>query len=244
MNSNYREWTGVMRAGQVVILAASLAWVAGCSTAGYKKSDAAALSMQTASAEVEAESGAAEIAVNSLKTLVNEPGADLRPPFRHFSTAVDRLATAADRTRITGERMAKRSAAYFESWDKHLQQIEFVHVRDVSATRMTEVTNQFAVLHQRYRESQEAVQPLITYLRDIRTALSTDLTSAGLVSVKDLAENAATNANKVRSTLAALTTELGSSSARLSSMPFQSVGGGSQPEQESTTAADASPDTQ
>jgi hypothetical protein len=208
----------------MALLAALSVSFVGCNSAGYKKSDAAALSLQTASAEVQAENGALEIAMGSLKELVNDPGADLRLPFRHFSSAVDKLAAAAQRTQMTGQKMALRNAAYFESWDKHLQQIEFEHVRNVSATRMNEVTNRFAVLHQRYQDSQAAIQPLISYLRDIRVVLSTDLTAAGLESVKGVVKNAEVNAAKLKTALAALAMELDDSSVRLSSMPFQNAG--------------------
>ncbi len=192
-----------------------------CTATGYKKSGAAAVSMQTAAAEVQEENKALEQALTALKELVNEPEADLRRPFVHFSTAVDRLAAAARKTESTGARMAQQNSVYLAAWDKQLQAIEFEHVRDLSQSRRTEVGNHFDAVKQRYAESQQAVGPLIMYLKDIRTALDSDLTANGLESLKGVVENAGVNAGKVQTALTALTDELSASSAKLSSVALQ-----------------------
>jgi hypothetical protein len=62
------------------------------------------------------------------------------------------------------------------------------------------------------------IEPLISYLQDIRTALSTDLTVGGIRSVKTLADNASQNAQKVQTALARLSDELYESGARMSSI--------------------------
>ena len=157
----------------------------------------------------------------SLKDLFAEPGADLEPQFEHFSSSLDHLISSARRTEHTGRQMQQKSAAYFQAWDQQLQTIDFQHIRDVSEARRTEVTNHVEALNRRYRESQEAVQPLISYLLDIRKALSTDLTAGGLESLKGVIGNANANAAKVQVALSALTTELTNSSTRLASVAYQ-----------------------
>lgn len=189
-----------------------------CSTAGYRKSDAVALSMKSAAAEVQAEGQQLEQSMGYLKKLMEEPEGDLKITFRQYSSALDLLKSSARRTEATGKRMAKRGAAYFNSWNKQLETIDYEHVREISATRRTEVTNRFAVIDQRYRESQAAVEPLITYLQDIRTALDSDLTTGGINALKSVAQNAETSADKVRTALQALTAELVNSSTTFASI--------------------------
>lgn len=197
--------------------------LAGCTTAGYRKGDGAALTMQNAAAEVQAESQALELTLSALKGLINDPGADLKQPFRHFSAALARLVACAHDTEKTGSRMARKNAAYLQAWDKELAAMEFEHVRDLSQERRTTVSNGLDKVAKRYENSQTVVQPLISYLTDIRRALSSDLTPAGLEAIKPVVTNADNSALKVQTALAALTTELTDSGARLSSFPVPSA---------------------
>jgi uncharacterized coiled-coil protein SlyX len=63
--------------------------------------------------------------------------------------------------------------------------------------------------------------PLITYMLDIRTALSADLTMGGLESMRSVVQNANDNVAKVQTALDALTAELANSSAGMSSMAYE-----------------------
>src|SRR2546423_593119 len=74
------------------------AWRTGCASTGYNGSDAGANSMKSAAAEVQMEGGALELTMGALKDLVNEPPADLKLQFQHFSGALDRLMASAQRT--------------------------------------------------------------------------------------------------------------------------------------------------
>ncbi len=190
----------------------------GCTTPNPSKGNAAALSMQRAASEVRSESNAVELTMKALNELQNEPGGDLRQPFRHYCSALDRLTAAARKTEATGNRMAQRNAAYLTAWDKNLQTIDYEHIRELSQTRRGEVSERFQAVNQRYQESQKAVQPLISYFRDIRTALATDLTSGGMQSLKEVVANADRNATNVQTALAALEQELNTSGAKLSSL--------------------------
>ncbi len=122
------------------VLALSGLGLAGCSSAGYHQGNAAALSMQSAAAEVQAESRAIDVTVGTLKDLVNDPGADLQRPYQHFSATLVHLAGAARRTASTGKRMAERDAVYLQTWDRQLSAIAYQHVRDQGQTRRTEVS--------------------------------------------------------------------------------------------------------
>jgi len=206
----------------ITILAAFAAvHLTGCTSANYKKGDAAANSLATASAEVQAESRALDLTMGSLKDLYNDPGPDLKQPFQHFSTCLDRLVSAAHRTESTGQRMAEKNAAFLLAWQKQLGEIEFEHIRDLSQTRMLEVSNRFDVVNRRYLDSQAVMQPMVGYLLDLRRALGSDLTKEGLDSMKGVQQNAETNALKVQTALGALSTELVESGGRLSSMAYQ-----------------------
>jgi len=117
--------------------------------------------------------------------------------------------------------MEQKNAAYLAKWDQELRTIDYQHIRDLSESRRTEVTNRVESIRQRYSENQAAVEPLISYLEDIRTALSTDPTVGGIASLKGIVQNADANAAKVQTALDALTAELTNSSVGMSSMVYQ-----------------------
>ena len=205
------------------LLGLMLVGLLGCATAGYKKSDAAAHSLQTASREVTAESRALELTLHTLNDLVNQPGADLKPQFKRFSTALDKLLAASDRNERSEREIAKKSEAYFQAWDEEMATMNYEVVRSNSQARKAQATNDFHNVHQRYVEAQTAMRPLLSYLVDIRKALSADLTQKGLDSIKPIVKNAEENSAKVQLALGRLTNELNASGSRLASYAYQSA---------------------
>jgi hypothetical protein len=199
------------------VLLLALVFIAGCHSNGYRKGDAAARSMQMAAAQVHAESRAIDVTMETLNDLVNKPGPDLKPQFLRFQGALNRLEEAAARTERSRAQAEARNKAYFNSWGHEVDDIQFGAVRDQSENRRAAVTNRFHNVNVRYVEAQAVVQPLISYFNDIRSALSVDLTTAGLDSVRGIVSNAEQNARKVRIALGELAEELSDSSAALSS---------------------------
>ena len=209
--------------GQICAGMAAACLFIGCASTGYQKGDVAAVGMQKAAMEVRVEGRAMDQTMASLSTLFEASNGDLRPPFKRFSKSLDRLIATAQRTENTGRSMQEKDAAYFQAWDRQLQSIDYQHIRELSEARKAEVTNRVDAVNHRYQESQAAVQPLISYLLDIRKALSADLTPGGLESMRGIVKNANDNAAKVQLALEALTGELTNSSARMASVVSQSA---------------------
>lgn len=197
--------------------------LAGCASTPYHKGDAAAISLQDAASDVQGQSRALEIAMGTLDDLVNKPEADLKPQFKRFSKAVNNLTAYASRNNRSEARVSKKSAAYFEDWNKQLAAMNYEAVRTRSQTRKDEVTKYFDAVDKRYREAQDAMGPLISYLYDVRKALDTDLTPTGVESIKPIVVKARENADKVQLALGRLSTELTASSTRMSSVVYQNA---------------------
>ena len=194
---------------------------AGCSVLGRRQNDSAALSMQNAAAEVQYESRSLELTMGALRDLVSDPAPDLRRQYKHYNQCLAQLENAAHKTESTGKNMEATNTVYLQTWDKHLATITYDHVREISQTRRAEVGTRFDAVKQRYEETQAVVGPMISYLRDIRNALNSDLTMEGLTSVKGVVQNAEQNAAKVQTALTALSTELANSGTRLASIGLQ-----------------------
>jgi hypothetical protein len=202
---------------QISSCAMALLYFSGCASTNYKRADAASASLRKASRQIDAENRAIDATLASLDNLVNKPAPDLVPQFKTYNTCLDRLVAASKRAEKAADVADQKSAEYFQNWDKQTAAIKFEAVRDQSVSRKTLVRNEFNTVNQRYRENQAVITPLISYLQDIRTALSTDLTAGGIQSVKTLAENAQQNARKVQAALARLSDQLFASGTQMSS---------------------------
>jgi len=174
--------------------------------------------MQHAAAAVREESRRLDAATGMLNDLVNCATGDLRPPYQRFGAALDGLASAAERARKYTSILAQKNAAYFEAWNQQLVTINDQDLRKRSEARKTEVSDQCENAGRDYQEAQDALSPVVEYLQDIHSTLSTDLTLTGLESAKPAAKTAGERATAVQTKLAKLATDLDALSARMSSL--------------------------
>jgi Protein of unknown function (DUF2959) len=213
--ANYHSFT---RAAYSSGLLLTLVWLCGCASNGYRQSDAVSRSLHDAATDIRSESQAIDATVAALNDLVSQPATDLKPQFRRFSEALNRLEDVAGQAEKTRRHMEEKGARYFAVWDQQLGGINYGIIHEQSESRFSAVTNRFYSINGRYAEAQGVVHPLIRYFNDIRTALSVDLTMAGLESVKSIASNAEQNSRKVQTELTGLADELAISGARMSSV--------------------------
>jgi hypothetical protein len=197
--------------------------LAGCASTPYHKGDAAAVSLQDGASEVQGQSRALEVTMGSLDDLINKPEPDLKPQYKRFSKALDNLAAYEKRNEHSQARVRNKSADYLEAWNQELATMNYEAVRTRSQERKAEVTTCFDTVNRRYRDAQDAMGPLLSYLYDVRRALTTDLTPNGLESIKPIVAKTRENADKVQLALGRLTTELASSSAHMSSVVYQNA---------------------
>ena len=196
-------------------------YLSSCASPSYKKADDASSSLHKAAMEINTENRAIDATMTALDDLVNKPAADLRPQFTRFNASLNWLEDSSKRAEKAANEANKKSQDYFQTWDKQMANIHYEAVRDQSVSRKTQVSEELNTVDQRYRQNQGVVEPLIAYLRDIRTSLSVDLTAGGVASIKLLAENAQQNARKVQSALAQLSDDLADTGTRMSALVSQ-----------------------
>jgi hypothetical protein len=220
---NKNQMGSLLKTAGALAFGIAILCLAGCASTPYHKSDTAAISLQDGASEVQGQSRALEVTMGSLDDLVNKPEPDLKPQFKRFSKALDKLTGYAKRNERSQERVRTKSADYLEAWNQELATMNYEAVRSRSQERKAEVTTSFDSVNRRYRDSQDAMGPLLAYLYDVRRALAADLTPNGLESIKPVVSKARENADKVQLALGRLTTELASSSARMSSVAYQNT---------------------
>jgi hypothetical protein len=214
---------GFPRIPRIASLSVSIAAVlatllTGCSTPGYKKSGATALSFQEMAMSLRSESIALDATMASLNELTQQPATDLKPQYKRFSHNLDHFIAAVNQTDNSAKRMQQKSKVYFDAWDQELATMKFGAVRESSENRKAAVLDHFNRVHSRYETDQAVARPLILYLSDIRRALETDLTAGGLAAVKNVVSTADANANKLQTALSQLTGELAESGMQFSSI--------------------------
>jgi chromosome segregation ATPase len=190
------------------LLAIALAaFAAGCATKGYQKADQTGAYLQTAAETVNKGIAQIDTATGALKALVENPQADMQAQFKTFSAAVANLESL---TKDVGTRAAKiqqLGTNYLRTWSTNLATIQNEDIRKQSAERKDEVMKKFEAMKTSYGDAREAFRPLLADLKDIRTALSTDLTAAGVEAIRKSMTGVNKRAEDVRNSLAELSTQ-------------------------------------
>jgi hypothetical protein len=200
------------------LLTVALLTFAGCSTTAYHKGDSASASMHQTSLAVQDENRSLNATMAALKDLTSATEGDLKPKFQHFSTSLDNTIAACKRADNAAHSMQSKCAAYFDAWGNELRQINYQAIRETSGARKEEVRARYDTLNHRFQDTQAVVRPLVAYLQDIRTSLSTDLTTGGIQSLAGSVGKADENASKVQTSLTQLSSDLSSSSTEMSSL--------------------------
>lgn len=221
--------------GSFLVIAAILS---GCASRGYNRADSAASSVRNAATRVEVGALQIDIALTALSQLVNNPAADMKPQFSKFDSAVDDLKSLSKDIAGKSESMQKKGTAYFQKWDEELARIQNEDIRNRSATRKTEVIQGFQRVQANYQFTASQLAPFISRLTDIRTALSTDLTPAGLDAIRASANSANTEGASVTKALRDLSADFKSLGISLSPavpQPEQPSQPQAQPQSQPTT---------
>lgn len=188
-------------------LAAGAALIAGCATSGYDKAGIASTSIREAAQGIDNTLGPLDTVVAALSDLVTNPGPDITPQYQKFSAAVSNLDSLANEVRNREAAMREQGVAYFQKWDEELAKIRNEDIQTGSLDRKNAVAARFERVRLSYAQVTADFAPFMSDLKDIRTALSTDLTAGGLASVKALAGNANEKVVPLRASLVRLSSE-------------------------------------
>ncbi len=215
----------ISRIGRIIlnltIVSASVVALAGCASHPYRKSDNASLSIHQTAVAVQDEGRSLDATMAALKDLTAATQGDLKPKFQHFSTSLDATIASCKRAEDAARTMQSKSATYFAAWSKELPQMNYQVIRDSSTARKDEVKARFDAVNRHFQDTQAVVRPLVAYLQDIRTSLSTDLTMGGLKSITSVVAKADENNSKVQAGLNQLATDLMDSGSQMSSLALE-----------------------
>ena len=194
------------------VFIAVTAFTAGCSSSpssskNYHKAGKTSTSLQETAVSIDKGEVQIDAVLVALSDLVNNPGSDLKPQFKQFEASVDKLSALAKDVREQAAAMQAKGAAYFQQWDADLATIQDEDIRSRSTERKNAVAARFDRVRSSYAVTNAAFVPFMSRLTDVRTALTTDLTSGGLGSIRGAADQAKADAVPLRNALRQLSSD-------------------------------------
>ena len=173
-----------------VTLAAALVLGAGCASHNYQQGSKTGAALTAAAGKIDDTKTRISAALGALNDLVSNPSGDLSPKFNHFNDSVAALQSSADAANYKFKDLENSGKRYFDEWEKQLAAIQNTEIKNASAARKQDVMQKFLDVRRRYLQVQINLNPFLSDLHDIQTALGTDLTIGGVNSVKDATNKA------------------------------------------------------
>jgi Protein of unknown function (DUF2959) len=190
-------------------IAAALAVMAGCTSdkGNYQQGAATGAQLVDAAGKIADGSGSIDATLTSLNDLVNNPQGDLVPKFKKFNDNVTSLQALSDnvKTRFTDARV--KGNAYFQDWDAQIATIRSQSIKDASTKRRNAVFSEYNDLKRSYAQTTMSFDPFMSDLKDIQTALSTDLTVGGVGAVKGATVKANSDGTKLKASVIQLSSD-------------------------------------
>lgn len=188
---------------RIVIPLVAAAVLTGCSSANYEKGSATGAGLQASADKVTEGSGKIDTALKALNDMVNTPG-DLPTQFKTYSASVSDLESSVSDVQTKVADMRAKGNEYFKAWDAQTAQIKNEDIKNRSAQRKAELQQKFTEIKMSYTEASSGFKPFVSDLKDIQTALATDLTPAGVNSIKGAAEKANKDSVPLKASMAKL----------------------------------------
>lgn len=182
-------------------IAAVVLLMAGCASHGYQKAGDTSTTIEKTARNIHKGNGQIDAVLFALSGLVNSPAADIKPQFDKFDSAVKKLDSLAKDVNDEASAMQAQGADYFRTWDEELAKIQNEDIRARSSDRKTAVAASFDKVRVSYVQTKASFIPFMSDLKDIRTALATDLTAGGVASIKGVANKANENVTPLRESL-------------------------------------------
>jgi len=191
---------------QLMIVVAATLLIAGCKSSNYEKGSAAGAGLQASADRISQGSAKIDATLASLNDLVNNPG-DLVTQFKKYSSSVSGLESSAKDVQSKVAAMRAKGNDYFKSWDQQTAQIQNEDIKNRSAARKEEMMKKFTDIKMSYTQASESFKPFMQDLKDIQTALATDLTPGGVTAIKGAADKANKDAVPLKDSINKLATQ-------------------------------------
>ena len=126
----------------------------------------------------------------ALNDLITDPQRDLKPQYKAFAVAVNKLDAMAKKSRERGVAIQANLDKYVDAWREEVVTVQDVKLREQALDRVNQAKESFKQLYAKLTAMKEALAPYVGSLKDIQRYLDTDLTPAGLQTIRTMATKA------------------------------------------------------
>ncbi len=190
-----------------IAFSAVIALAAGCASTGYKKAQTTSTSLQDTAQSIDDTLVPLNAVLVALDDLVKSPGEDITAQYQTYSSAVSQLEASVKNVNTHALQMRAQGDAYFQNWEAELAKIQSNDIQARSRDRKVSMAKDFRAVSDRYARTRDDLEPFVSGLVDIRTALGTDLTKAGLGSLNGLLKEANRDAAELRASMVELSAD-------------------------------------
>jgi hypothetical protein len=159
--------------------------------------------------------------VASLKTLdalINQKEGDLRPAYDSFKAGLAKTREASERTQKRVAVLRENGDRHFATWKGDIEQIQDKGIRDRAMKRLDKNQKSWNSAATALEQVSAQFPTLLGYLADVEKALSYDLNTEGVKSVRGAARNAASTFDGIQKHVGKAITDLEAMITDLSSI--------------------------
>jgi len=191
--------------------------IAGCaSTKNYKQAEDTSHSLEKTAQVINKSNAQIGVVTRVLGSLVESPASDVKLQFKKFDSELTKLDSLASDVYAQSTTIQAEGNKYFRSWDEELATIKNEKIRSRSTERRKTMAGRFEEVRVSYETAKGEFSLFVFNLKDIRTALATDLTAEGLKSVNDVTVDSEDSARQLHKTLGRLEVDFKDLSASMS----------------------------
>ncbi len=185
-------------------LAMMLSAIIGCKSgnSNYQQGAGTGTKMYGAADKIAAGKGKIDAVLTPLNDMVSNPQqADLATKYKAFTTAVADLQSSVDKANSAVDKVKKNGDQYFVAWDQKIAAIQNQDVKNASTERKADIMKEFEGIKTSYADLQTTFKPFMSNIKDVETALGTDLTPGGISAIKSPAKDATKQGESLKDTL-------------------------------------------
>ena len=178
---------------------AAVAVLAGCaSKSNYQQGAATGAGLMAAADKVDLGITNIDQTLGSLNDLVGSSGGDLEPKLKAFNDNVTGLGTMYQNLQDAVTDARNNATTYLTNWDAKIATISNPDIKASAQQRKDSVQGEINDVKKSYAQVRVDFDPFMANLKDIQTVLNSDLTSAGVASVKGAADKATASGTKLK----------------------------------------------
>ncbi|MBR9977141.1 MAG: DUF2959 family protein [Bacteroidetes bacterium] len=160
--------------------------LAGCASTSMERSDDARTTMQTVENDIQRIVVQLDATGQSLDNLVNFNQTDVKKAFDEFAANVEKIEKMEKSFSAHADKMQARGKEYFAEWKKEGTTYDNPDIQALSDQRRDELGTAYGRIAQSGVSVKSAFKTYVSDVQEIRTFLSTDLTSKGIDAIVEV----------------------------------------------------------